>query len=320
MAVERKCERDIDIFLAEEFAVSPAFAIWFLRQTKKFADIEANVVDIYVSKTDSTGESDVVVLFEKGGSDDRFALHIEDKIDAQLQPEQEKRYRLRAEADVRRGDYSAYEIILCAPKAYNAAHPEIASFDAFVSYEAIGDFLKSLDTNDERNSYRANFIATAAMRCVNSWTRIDDPVTNVFWKTAYEIAIREFPELEMKPLELTKDSTWINFSPLDMLKGPRRIYVSFKGDRGFMDLTFTGSLARLFSPLVKPLLEDDMTVHQTGKSAAIRIQVEGFKVSDEAALPKIHAAFAACVRLIKFYRQNKDLLDKISADSLPELA
>ena len=89
---------------------------------------------------------------------------------------------------------------------------------------------------------------------------------------------------------------------------PRRIYVSLKGDRGFMDLTFTASLARLFSPLVNPLLESDMTVHQTGRSAAIRIVVEGFKISEpnEAVLSKIRVALAACVRLVRFYRQNRD--------------
>ena len=94
------------------------------------------------------------------------------------------------------------------------------------------------------------------------------------------------------------------------------------GDHGFMDLTFTGSLARLFSPLVRAVLEDDMTVHQTGKSAAIRIGVEGFRVSlpDEALMSKVRAAFAACVRLIRFYRQNREILDKAASESLPDLA
>src|ERR1035441_7338347 len=96
MAVERKYERDIDILLAEEFAVSPAFASWFLGHTKNFAGTEANVWDVYVSKSDATGESDLVVVFDKASGDSRFALLIEDKIDAPLQPEQERRYRLRS--------------------------------------------------------------------------------------------------------------------------------------------------------------------------------------------------------------------------------
>lgn len=319
MAVERKYERDIDILLAEEFAVSPAFANWFLGHTKNFAGTEANVWDVYVSKSDATGESDLVVVFDKASGDSRFALLIEDKIDAPLQPEQEARYRRRAEAEALRGDYSDYEVILCSPQTYRSTHAEAVSFDSFVSYEAIAGFLKSRDRNDRRSIYRANFIATAAERISNTWTRVDDAVTNAFWNAAYDIATKEFPDLEMKPLELTKDSTWINIRPLDMPTRPRRVYISLKGDRGFIDLTFTSSLARLFSPLVNPLLENDMAVHQTGKSAALRIVVEGFKVSepDGVALAKVRAAFAASVRLVQFYRQHRETLNNAAAESLP---
>jgi hypothetical protein len=42
MAVDRKYERDIDLLLAEEFAVSDTFATWFLNQTR-FAGKRARV-------------------------------------------------------------------------------------------------------------------------------------------------------------------------------------------------------------------------------------------------------------------------------------
>jgi hypothetical protein len=62
MPIGRKYERDIDLLLAEEFMVSPEFAAWFLEKTK-FAGIQATVVDVSVSKTDYTGESDLVILY-----------------------------------------------------------------------------------------------------------------------------------------------------------------------------------------------------------------------------------------------------------------
>jgi hypothetical protein len=321
MAIERKYERDIDLLLAEEFKVSPRFAVWFLKQTTKFADADANVLDVYVSRSDSTGESDLVVVFDKRVGDSRFALLIEDKIDAPLQPEQEARYRLRAAAEVLRGVYSDYEVILCSPEAYPATHPEASAFDSAVPYEAIEKFLRTCEPEDPRTIYRANFLATAAKRSANSWTPVDDPSTNAFWERAYDIAIKEFSDLEMQPLELTKDSTWINFRPKDMPTRPRRIYISFKGDRGFMDLTFTGSAAHLFAPLVRPILEDGMTVHQTGKSAAIRIRVEGFKISEptNAVLEKVRKAFSASTRLIRFYRQHREALDRAASESVPPL-
>jgi hypothetical protein len=84
MAVERKYERDIDILLAEEFAVSPAFASWFLSQSK-FSDKAGTVVNVFVSKADNLGESDLVVTY-KLDDGTHVGLLIEDKIDAPLQP------------------------------------------------------------------------------------------------------------------------------------------------------------------------------------------------------------------------------------------
>ena len=104
MSVERKYERDIDLLLAEEFSVSPGFASWFQAQTR-FADLKANVVDVFVSRSDATGESE-----EAGAA-------IEDKIDAPLQPEQEQRYRLHTQREIDRGDYQACEVLPCAPAA-----------------------------------------------------------------------------------------------------------------------------------------------------------------------------------------------------------
>jgi len=65
ISVGRKYERDIDLFLAEEFAVSPDFAKWFLTQTKSFDEVDAQVDGVYVSKSDATGESDLVVIFKR---------------------------------------------------------------------------------------------------------------------------------------------------------------------------------------------------------------------------------------------------------------
>jgi hypothetical protein len=64
-----------------------------------------------------------------------------------------------------------------------------------------------------------------------------------------------------------------------------------------------------------------MAVLQTGKSAVIRIVVDGFEVAepDEAVMATVRAAFAACVKLIRFYRQNREALDTAAYASLPDL-
>ena len=313
MAVERKYERDIDLLLAEEFAVSPAFAAWFLGLTG-FAGRAATVVDVFVSKSDATGESDLVVVYEEADAGRRIALLIEDKIDAALQPDQEKRYRLRAAREVERGDYQAYEVLLCAPKAYAATRPETAGFDRVVAYEDIAAYLAA--DASPRGRYRSNFVATAAMRNANTWTRVSDDATNAFWDAAYVMATESFPILERKPIRLTKGSPWIEIHPRDM--PGRKVYVLLKGDRGFVDLTFTGSAIAPFADAVTGLVELGMSVHATGKSSAIRIAVEGFTPLDplDEGLPKVRRAFEACAILVRFYRANRAALDRAARDAI----
>jgi len=300
--------------------VSTSFAAWFLEQTNAFKGIQGRVIDVGVSRSDTTGESDSVVVFEEQNACRRFALQIEDKIDAPLQPEQEARYRFRAQAAIQKGLYSAFEVVLCAPKAYPLTHAEASRFDSCVHYEAVSEFLRSQSENDARSAYRAEFVATAAKRCSNAWEPTDDPVTNAFWRAAHEIATRESPDLEMQPPKFTKGETWVSFRPLDMPTQPRRIYVNCKGGFGHVDLTFSACLARLFAPRVMGVLEKDMLVQQTGKAAAIRIEVPSFEVCEpnDAVLTKVHAAFGACVRLVRFYRQSRMLLNEAAAASVPQ--
>ena len=251
----------------------------------------------------------------------RFALHIEDKIDAPLQPEQEARYRLRAQSAIQRGLYSAFEVVLCSPKAYPLTHVEASRFDSCVHYEAISEFLKSQSEKDARSAYRAQFVATAARRCSNAWEADrDDPVTNAFWRAAYEIADREFPDLDMQEPKFTKGQTWVGFRPRDMPTQPRRIYIDCKGAFGHVDLKFSACLARLFAPRVLPVLEKDMHVRQAGKATAIRVEVPSFEICEpnDVVLTKVRVAFSACVRLIRFYRQNRTLLNEAAAASVPQ--
>lgn len=306
MAVERKYERDIDVLLAEEFCVNQKFASWFLRQTK-FAERPAEVVDVFVSKADNLGESDLIVLFEDRAG--KFALLIEDKVDAPLQPDQAQRYRLRAEKEVQREFCAAYEIVLCAPDHYIMARTDLDGFDRRVSFERVADFL---DTQaDKRSSYRAAFLRTAASRRVNTWVREEDEDTTVFWSAAYKLASERFAILEMKPPKPAKAQAWMQFRPRDLPTTPKWTYVSLKGDRGHVDLTFSNTQAAAFAGAIS-CLHEGMTVHQTAASAAIRITVEGFTPNDglEAGMPKVERAFQAAGALIEFYRRNRRELDQ----------
>jgi hypothetical protein len=316
LAVERKYERDIDLLLAEEFAVNPAFAKWF-RSNTGFRDRTANVADLFVSKSTNLGESDLIVLFEEEAGR-RFALLIEDKVDAPIQPDQAGRYRLRAEKDVRLGLYAEYAVILCAPRFYIESRPDLSVFDHRVSFEEIAAFFLQTEPT-VREQYRAQFLATAATRRVNTWTREADETTDAFWEAAYQLATRDFPILEMKRLVVTKGSSWISFRPRDMPTQPKRTYISLKGDRGQIDLTFSNTIAHQFASVVSPWLNPGMAIHQTAASAAIRIETPGFRPDDgfDESLPKLREAFEASQRLIEFYRQHRPDLDQAAREATP---
>lgn len=313
-------ERDMDILLAEEFRVSPEFAKWFLSATGSAAYQTGRVLEVEVSKSDNWGESDLVVLFESDDAKSRFALLIEDKINAPLQPEQLARYRLRAQRGQQRGLYTDFYVVLCSPKQYQDRHKDAEGFDAYVSYEDIATFLRKNDPAGKRNLYRAGIFATAATKLGHPTPTTYGPETDAFWKAAYEIAEREFHDLEMKPTRFASGTAWISFRPLEFPRQPIAVIVDLKGRNGFADLTFSGVLCRLFGPLISSILEADMTSHQTGRSTAIRLNIPSFGVStfDSAVEEHVRTGFGACTRLIRFYRQHRLSLDLAASKSLIE--
>ena len=315
MPVERMYERDVDLLLAEELVVNPIFADR-LKSITKFADKEATVSDFWVSKSNNLGESDLVVVYQRSDGG-RFALLIEDKVDANLQPEQAERYRMRAERDRSKGIYSDYQVVLFAPSFYLENQNGLEGFDLRVSFERLADFI---DTGDRRAQYRAAFLRTAAAtKKINAWVRENDPATNAFWDAAYDLASNEFPILEMKRPALTKDSVWIVLRPRDLPTMPKRVSIELKGKNGHVDLTFANTTSHAFHPLVRDLLRPGMTVHQTAAATAIRLTAPAFLVADGIpdGLPKVKAAFAAAARLIEFYRSFATDLDRHAKAATP---
>jgi hypothetical protein len=194
MPVERIYERDVDLLLAEEFELNPHFAD-HIKSLTKFAGEPAVVVECWVSKSNNLGESDLEVVYQREDGS-RFALMVEDKVEAGLQPDQAERYRLRAERDRTRGAHSDFQVVLCAPAFYLGKQTGLEGFDLLLSFEQLANFLES---GNARSRYRAAFLRTASgIKKVNAWTREIDPATNAFWDAAYDLASSEFPILKMK--------------------------------------------------------------------------------------------------------------------------
>jgi hypothetical protein len=317
LVIQRKYERDIDLMLGEEFVTAPDFATWFLKNSSLHKDRDAEVVEVFVSKTDHTGESDLVVVYKDKIDASLFAFHLEDKIDAPLMSNQEDRYRARGEKAVSRGDYQTFETFLCAPNAYIRGEPRHAGFDATVSYESIAEFLDA-SVSDPRRSHRAEFIRTAASRPANKWTRTDDEVTNHFWARAYEVASKEFPLLEMKRPRHSMGNSYLYLRPR-VLKGfAITAYLELKGPRGWVDLTFNNASIEHFHEALGGGLSGDISIHQTANSVALRIETGSpFEVAmDEgAAIEAFRRSLVAAESLVEFAHEQKALISQAIARS-----
>jgi hypothetical protein len=316
VTVERKYERDVDMLLAEEFLVNPSFASWFASQTK-FSGKMSRVADVFVSKSNNMGESDLIVVLETeaGGN---VAILIEDKVDAPLQPSQAERYRLRADREVQSGLWTDYEVILCAPRSYLQGRDGIGDFDKQISLEEIGSFLSEAGESP-RGKYRGDFLLTAATRRKNTWTREQDDATDAFWTAAYEVATRDFPILEMKPQRLTNNSVGPVLRPRWLPTKPKNTYLWIKGRQGFVDLTFDNTIAYQFGEQIACEMPSGITLHQTGSAAAMRVEIPRFAVPEGVAmgLPKVRIALEACDKLLRFYQANQSVIHDASIKATP---
>jgi hypothetical protein len=257
------------------------------------------------------------VVFERTESDKpkQFAVLIEDKINAPLQPEQIERYRSRAKDACKDGQYEGCHVVLCAPKDYGKIHPESQKFDAFVSYEEIADYLMTRSDGNLRDRYRADFLnQKTPLPRLSPVKQIPDPDANAFWNTVYKMATSDFRELEMKEPKVAKGRTWASFRSQRM---PPGVSVGLMVEKGFVDLTFANVLSRNFQTQIVSLLEDGMEVHQKGLATVIRLHVEILKIPDvgQGTKAKIRTALAACVRMIRFYQAHQEEMDRTANKS-----
>ena len=135
----------MDLLFMEAFATDPAFVELFLKETEH-GGIPFKVVHAERSKIDSgLGETDITVIYEVEG--ERYALLIEDKIDAIAMPEQHERYRKRGIKGIQNEEYVGFDIFIVCPEKYRETNEEAGKYEHFVSYEACRDYFTSRNDN-----------------------------------------------------------------------------------------------------------------------------------------------------------------------------
>ncbi len=134
------CERDMDMLFMTAFATDEGFLNLFIRETN-FPKERYEVKEIYLSKADKDGESDITVIIESNKT--RYGLLIEDKIDAIAMPEQPERYIKRGDKGVENKDYENYCCFIVCPEKYYKNNDAAKRYPHVLKYEEIMSYFKS---------------------------------------------------------------------------------------------------------------------------------------------------------------------------------
>lgn len=290
ITIEKTFERDIDLLIIEEFISDPNFAKIFLNAV----GIEElyTVEEAIHSKMDAEyGESDIVFILNINGK--RFALHIEDKIDAIAMENQSGRYHDRAKKDIATGEYDDYSVLIVAPEKYLEDNSEAHKYDYQVKYEQLLDYFSKKD--DIRSRYKLALIERSITEQKNGYQYEANPGMVEFCNK-----MNEYHKTKYLGLPNGSIAWWRNY-PTVM----DDVTIVFKADRGFCDLQFGHTTKEELFPRVCEFLTDRMNVEKAGKSASIRIEVTSidYKNKFEDMIAEVDEALDAIYELFQLSKK-----------------
>ena len=259
-------ERDMDFLIMGLFAEGSKATECFLNQ----AGLEGSkIINIVHSLSDAKyGESDIEVFVEK--DDKRYAILIEDKIDAAAMPEQSMRYSLRGDSGIANGDYHDHSVFIVAPMTYLEKNEEAKKYQYQVSYETLLSIRKT--EKSVRSSFDCAIIEAALLRKETGYQVEEVPAITCFWNELYNYCCSYHPNVEMHKPRGAKGSKsgWPYFKTA--LKGTTII---FKSNSGAVDFEFSGKhkQSKQIKQDLALYLVPDMNWVDTGKSISLRIRV-----------------------------------------------
>ena len=142
-------ERDMDMLFLNAFGTDKGFLKLFIQETN-LPKGNYTVSEVYLSKADKDGESDITVIIESSGK--KYALLIEDKIDAIAMPEQPERYIKRGKRGVKNKDYDEFYSFIVCPEKYYQNNDAAKKYPYKVMYEKIREYFSN-ETYPSHNVY-----------------------------------------------------------------------------------------------------------------------------------------------------------------------
>lgn len=302
-------ERDIDLLVCSELHSDGPLRQRFVGG---WSNGVAKFDGAWVSYTEADGETDIVASFKSGPNS--LVLLIENKIDAEFQPDQPERYRKRAQrwkACMSPGD--EVETVLLAPDDY-FENEGSETFDQQVSYEAVIALLGN--SSDQRT----RFLAHTLKNGIESYKQGNKPehseAATQVWNKIWEMANVVVPQLRMrKPDSKSTGSGSISFLDAEGVSNTEtrgKAKIVYKLLRNNADIQFSNTMVATLRKAVGGLLLADMTVAQANKSASIRIKVPAVDLNKppDGQEESIMEGLQAAERLRRFFIE-KRLLDLV---------
>lgn len=256
-SIEKVLERDIDLYIINKLINDSNFKNLFF---DKINCQNYRVSECKHSYSDEDGESDIVVILENNKK--KIGLLIENKINAIAMLEQYKRYKKRAEKYIKLGKFDDYHIFIIAPKDYLQSNSEAKLYDNKISYEEIISNIKG-------DLFGETLIKKAIEEKKKGYSVIEDKNVTAFWNKYYDFVEKDYHKLSINRRDGARGSRalWpIFLTPI------KNVQIIHKADKGYVDLTFPGIADYYFEveEIIKEVLNENITLHKTGKSLAIR--------------------------------------------------
>lgn len=321
-------ERDVDFLLVEELSCSADFRAFLLGLT--FPGLNAGeatwLVRHSVARTGAVpGETDIELTLVGGPLPGPVRLMIENKVDAEFQPEQAARYREEVLRSVSTGACWKAASCLLAPATYLASRSGGDGFDASISYEQIVGHLSGRAAAVEgelgaRLRHRVLTLEQAIAKSRRGYTPVPHDGITDFWSRYWELANAISPSLKMeRPSVRGGRSWWIRFSAaLQQHPNLPNAFLIHKLERGRIQIEFPG-WAEQIELLEAAVRESDapFEIWPAGKSAAIAMSVPIVDPTGDfdSQVGAVRAGLEAGVRLQDWWRTDwRTLLEGDSVD------
>lgn len=274
-SIEAVTERDIDLLIIEELSASTDFFNFIIAQTIKETDYK--FIKSFHSLSDETGETDIAILCECKNK--KYMFLIENKIDADFQPDQAERYRLRGENHISNNECDKFYTCLVAPKKYLTGNNE---FDFYIEYENIKEYFKQWKTEINRSKYKIALLDLAIEKQRRGNTSNPDERAIDFHTKLYEYSNKHYSHLQKDKInpKAPIGSTTFCFTP-NIIKKEKNIWLCFiASGNAYILLSGKANELEILREKYQNTFKEEMFIEKAGKSLAIRILIDKIDISE----------------------------------------